>query len=278
MLLKLKKNTLFQQILIAGITPALLIFFSLFTYSLVTRLNDAALSQKEIAKRIAENIAASSELAIISGNNTQLKEIMRSAVAKDITAITVSNAINGSTVSLKSSESISDQIEVISVPIYQSNIEINDSITGNTQNKSEENNIIGTISIEQSQEQLSKLQKKIIIVSSSIGAISIFFCILIAYIISRRLSKPLADINIFTKNIAAGKLGSRLVVKSEGELAELQNHINEMATSLEGQQLELTNRLAQLQIAKTEAEAANHAKSLFLATMYVTAFINDTIK
>ncbi|WP_269619010.1 hypothetical protein [Zhongshania sp. BJYM1] len=147
MLLKLKKNTLFQQILIAGITPALLIFFSLFTYSLVTRLNDAALSQKEIAKRIAENIAASSELAIISGNNTQLKEIMRSAVAKDITAITVSNAINGSTVSLKSSESISDPIEVISVPIYQSNIEINDSITGNTQNKPEENNIIGTVSI-----------------------------------------------------------------------------------------------------------------------------------
>ncbi|WP_269621090.1 ATP-binding protein [Zhongshania sp. BJYM1] len=126
---------------------------------------------------------------------------------------------------------------------------------------------MGGLPIEQSQEQLSKLQKKIIIVSSSIGAISIFFCILIAYIISRRLSKPLADINIFTKNIAAGKLGSRLVVKSEGELAELQNHINEMATSLEGQQLELTNRLAQLQIAKTEAEAANHAKSLFLATM-----------
>lgn len=267
MLLKWKRNTLFQQILIAGIAPALLVFFSLFTYSLITRLNDAALSQREIAKRIAENIAASSELAIISGNNSQLKEIIKSAVAKDITAITVSNALSGNTISLKSNEATFDSIEVISVPIYQSNIEINDSITGDTQNDIEESKIIGSVSIEQSKEQLSKLQKKIILVSSSIGFISIFVCILLAWVISRKLSKPLADINIFTKNIAAGKLGSRLEVTSEGELAELQNHINEMAKSLEGQQLELTNRLAQLELAKTQAEAANNAKSLFLATM-----------
>jgi signal transduction histidine kinase len=262
-----KKHTLFQQILIAGISPALLVFSSLFTYSLITRLNDVAISQREIATRIAENIAASSELAIISGNDAQLFDIIRSALAKDITAITVTNALSGKKTSVKSSYQSSESVELLSVPIFQSNIEISDAITGNVSNNFDSPKIIGTVTIEQSKVQLARLQRKIILVSSSIGAISIFLCIILAWVVSRRLSKPFAEINIFTKNIAAGRLGSRLNVEKQGELGELQSHINEMAKSIEAQQRELTNRLAQLELAKTEADAANNAKSLFLATM-----------
>ena len=262
-----KKHTLFQQILIAGISPALLVFSSLFTYSLITRLNDVAISQREIATRIAENIAASSELAIISGNDAQLFDIIRSALAKDITAITVTNALSGKKTYVKSSHQSSESVELLSVPIFQSNIEISDAITGNASTNFDSPKIIGTVTIEQSKVQLARLQRKIILVSSFIGAISIFLCIILAWVVSRRLSKPLAEINIFTKNIAAGRLGSRLNVEKQGELGELQSHINEMAKSIEAQQRELTNRLAQLELAKTEADAANNAKSLFLATM-----------
>ena len=267
MLTRFRKNTLFQQILIAGVSPALLLFFSLFTYSLVTRLNDASQSQLEIATRIAENIAASSELAIISDNESQLLDIMRSALSKDIIAISIVNSLTGNQSYLKSNNKSQQATESLSVPIYQSSIEINDAITGDTDNSSDAPTIIGEVRIERSTDQLSKLQQKIIVVSSVIGVLSISLCILMAWLISRRLSKPLAEINYFTKNISAGNLGHRLTVQGEGELAELQNHINEMAKSLESHQLELTNKLAQLEIAKAEADAANNAKSLFLATM-----------
>lgn len=267
MLTRFRKNTLFQQILIAGVSPALLLFFSLFTYSLVTRLNDASQSQLEIATRIAENIAASSELAIISDNESQLLDIMRSALSKDIIAISIVNSLTGNQSYLKSNNKNQQATESLSVPIYQSSIEINDAITGDTDNISDAPTIIGEVRIERSTDQLSKLQQKIIVVSSVIGVLSISLCILMAWLISRRLSKPLAEINYFTKNISAGNLGDRLTVKGEGELAELQNHINEMAKSLESHQLELTNKLAQLEVAKAEADAANNAKSLFLATM-----------
>lgn len=267
MLTRFRKNTLFQQILIAGVSPALLLFFSLFTYSLVTRLNDASQSQLEIATRIAENIAASSELAIISDNESQLLDIMRSALSKDIIAISIVNSLTGNQSYLKSNNKNQQATESLSVPIYQSSIEINDAITGYTDNISDAPTIIGEVRIERSTDQLSKLQQKIIFVSSVIGVLSISLCILMAWLISRRLSKPLAEINYFTKNISAGNLGHRLTVQGEGELAELQNHINEMAKSLESHQLELTNKLAQLEIAKAEADAANNAKSLFLATM-----------
>lgn len=267
MLTRFRKNTLFQQILIAGISPALLLFFSLFTYSLFARLNDASKSQLEIATRISENIAASSELAIISDNETQLLDIMRTALSKDIIEITIINSLTGNQSHLKSTSKNQQTTESLSVPIYQSSIEINDSITGNTDNGSDTPTIIGEVRIERSTEQLSKLQQRIIVISSVIGMTSISLCIIIAWHISRKLSKPLAEINNFTKNISAGNLGHRLAVQGEGELAELQNHINEMAKSLESHQLELTSKLAQLEIAKSEADAANYAKSLFLATM-----------
>lgn len=267
MLSRLRKNTLFKQILIAGVSPALLVFFSLFTYSLVTRLNDAALNQREIATKIAENIAASSELAIISGNEAQLKYIMRSALTKDITAITVVNSLTKNTIYLKYNNTKYQSVDIITVPIYQSSINISDSFTGEEGTNKKSTKEIGLVTIEKSKKQLSKLQSRIIIVSSSIGALSIFFCIILAWIISRRLSKPLAEINIFTKNIAAGNLGSRLKVEGEGELGELQDHINEMAKSLDAQQKELEHRFAELQSAKTTADEANKEKSLFLATM-----------
>tara|TARA_R110001592_G_scaffold1874_26_gene11570 strand:+ start:10308 stop:12194 length:1887 start_codon:yes stop_codon:yes gene_type:complete len=267
MLIKLGKNTLFRQILIAGISPALLVFFSLFTYSLVTRLNDAAINQREITTKIAENIAASSELAIISGNEAQLKYIMKSALTKDILAITVFNSITKKTINLKYNNKPYKHINIITVPIFQSSINISDSFTGEGSNSDKSRKEIGFVTIENSKKQLSKLQSRIILVSTSIAALSIFFCIILAWIISRRLSKPLAEINLFTKNIAAGNLSSRLNVEGEGELGELQNHINEMAKSLDSQQKELEHRFAELQSAKTAADEANKAKSLFLATM-----------
>lgn len=267
MLIKLGKNTLFRQILIAGISPALLVFLSLFTYSLVTRLSDASLNQREITTKIAENIAASSELAIISGNEAQLKYIMRSALTKDIISITVFNSLTESTIYLKNKKTKYKSFETIKIPIYQSSIDISDSFTGEEVSNNKSNKEIGLVTIEKSKKELSKLQSRIILVSISIAALSFFFCISLAWIISRRLSKPLAEISIFTKNIAAGNLGSRLKVEGEGELGELQSHINEMAKSLDTQQKELGHRFAELQSAKKEADEANKAKSLFLATM-----------
>jgi signal transduction histidine kinase/CheY-like chemotaxis protein len=267
MLIRLRKNTLFQQILIASISPALLVFLALFTYSLVTRLNDASLNQREITTKIAENFAASSELAIISGNESQLKYIMRSALTKDIISITVVNSLTESTIYLKNRKTKYKSFEKITIPIYQSSVDISDTFTGEEFSKNKSKKEIGLVTIEKSKQELSKLQRRIILVSISIAVLSFSFCISLAWIISRRLSKPLSEISIFTKDIAAGNLGSRLKVEGEGELGELQNHINEMAKSLDTQQKELEHRFAELQSAKKEADEANKAKSLFLATM-----------
>jgi signal transduction histidine kinase/CheY-like chemotaxis protein len=272
MLIKLGRNTLFRQILTAGVPPALLVFLPLFTYSTVTRLKDTYRNQEEITKKTAENIADSSELAIVSGNEAQLKYIMRSALNKDIIAITVFNSLTKKTIYLKYNNKKYKSSDIITVPIYQSSINISDSFIGENDISKKSKNKIGHVTIEKSNEMLSKLKRKIILVSSSTFIFYILSCVVIAWIISRRLSKPLTEINILTKNIVAGNIGTRLKVKGEGagelgELGELQHHINEMAQSLDVQRKELKLRFKELQSAKIAADEANKSKSLFLATM-----------
>ncbi len=262
----LQKSTIFRQILIATLTPALILFLALFGYSLFARLNDATQSQLEIATRIAENISSVSELAIISGDDSQLLDIMASALDDDITSITIYNAEAGNHLVLNNSQDHNASHKVITVPIVQHSISLEDSITGENIGDIEEK-LIGTVSLKQSTGKLLRLQKKIIKVSALIALLSTLIFISFAWFISRRLSRPLAEINTFTKNITAGMYGAKIENISHGELGELQSHINEMAESIEKQQQELMQNLHNLQIAKEQADKANAAKSQFLATM-----------
>ncbi|EIF41416.1 putative sensor/response regulator hybrid [gamma proteobacterium BDW918] len=261
-----KKNTIFRQILIAVLSPALILFLALFGYSLFARLNDAVQSQNELATRIAENIASVSELAIISGSDAQLLDIMASALDSDITSITIFNAESGHHLILNNSQSNSIDHNEITVPIIQHSIPLADSITGENISEVEEKTI-GTVSIKQSRDKLLKLQRQIIKVSSFIAFISILVCICFAWFISRRFSQPLAEIISLTKNITAGNFYKQIRNIKPGELGELQSHVNNMARSIEKQQQELKDNLQNLLQAKEEADKANLAKSQFLATM-----------
>lgn len=261
-----KKNTIFRQILIAVLSPALILFLALFGYSLFARLNDAVQSQNELATRIAENIASVSELAIISGSDSQLLDIMASALDSDITSITIFNAESGHHLILNNNQSNSIDHNEITVPIIQHSIPLADSITGENISEVEEKTI-GTVSIKQSRDKLLKLQRQIIKVSSFIAFISILVCICFAWFISRRFSQPLAEIINLTKNITAGNFYKQIRNIKPGELGELQSHVNNMARSIEKQQQELKDNLQNLLQAKEEADKANLAKSQFLATM-----------
>ncbi|WP_373090315.1 response regulator [Zhongshania sp.] len=260
------RNTIFKQILIAVLSPALILLLALFGYSLFARLNDAVQSQKELATRIAENIAAVSELAIISGSDSQLLDIMASALDSDITAITIFNAESGHHLILNNNQNSGSEHNEITVPIIQYSVPLEDSITGEYISEITERKI-GTVSIKQSRDKLLKLQQKIIKVSSLIAFLSILVCIGFAWLISRRFSQPLAEINSLTKNIIAGKFYKQIRNIKPGELGELQSHVNNMAKSIEKQQQELKDNLQNLFLAKEEADKANSAKSQFLATM-----------
>lgn len=266
MLSPLRKFSLFQQILIAVLIPLLIMFFSLFSYTLAARLNDAAQSQREIARRVAENIAALTELAVISGDQQQIREILPTTLTGDIISITVTQLDTSQQWRVVNQARRDDTSEMVFANIYQRSVAIEDAITGETLGNAEPR-LLGSVAVEKSTEELRQLQYQIVGVSSLIGILVAAISIGMAWRISRRLASPLAEINAATRDIASGRTGVRITELQSGELGELQQHINDMSASLDEQQLAIKNHVSQLEIAKAEAEEANNAKSLFLATM-----------
>ncbi|MBM7422109.1 ATP-binding protein [Spongiibacter marinus] len=258
------RRSLFQQILIASLAPMLVLFIALFSYSLAARLSDAQRYQIDLGERIAENVAALIELPLISGNDQQLNDILKSALQGDIIALRVYRFGDSKPISV-SRNTANGPGNTISILLEQRSIALTDAITG--EQLPPINNILGRLELDISNAGLNALQSSIIAVSISIALLAILLGAAFALRVSRRLSQPLSEIQHVTQEIASGKHGSRIQHLERGELGELQRHINDMADAIEAQQRELSDYVEELKLAKGKAEEASMAKSLFLATM-----------
>lgn len=251
------RRSIFQQIIAASLIPMLVAFIALFIYSLAARLNDAQHYQMAMGQRIAENVAALIELPLISGNTQQLQDILDSVVHGDIVALRIYRHGEEQALTVSGSP-LNGPGETISVLLEQHGIPLRDTITGELLPPI--NNVLGHLEIDISDEGLRALQRRIISVSSLIAALAVLLGVAIALRVSRHLSRPLSEIQQVTQKIASGDHQSRIHQLEQGELGELQRHINDMASAIE-------DHVEELRLAKAKAEDASMAKSLFLATM-----------
>lgn len=109
----------------------------------------------------------------------------------------------------------------------------------------------------------------------------ILLCFLIAVAagiyLSKKITKPIIDLNSATRRISQGNLDTRIDVKSNNEIGELASSFNQMMADLKRttvsrdelakEVLERKKAQEALQEAKKQAELASQAKSDFLANM-----------
>ncbi len=65
-----------QLILMLSLLPMLLLFIAIFTFLLSARLDDLERMQRERGELLAKQLAVASEFAVLTGNQTQLRELL----------------------------------------------------------------------------------------------------------------------------------------------------------------------------------------------------------
>jgi signal transduction histidine kinase len=106
------------------------------------------------------------------------------------------------------------------------------------------------------------------------GLLAFALASLAGYFVTRSVVHPILEIKEIAQRIGEGELGARLRVRRVDEIGEVSAAVNEMAQHLEEFALDLRQTNAdlmglnsELSLAKERAEAANRAKTAFLANI-----------
>jgi signal transduction histidine kinase len=90
---------------------------------------------------------------------------------------------------------------------------------------------------------------------------------LLAWLLSRHITRPLAAVTTAATAISRGDYTARIAHSGADEVGRLAEAFNRMVRELETSHTELLGRVRDAQLAREEAEQANRAKSDFLAVM-----------
>ncbi|MCC5608247.1 HAMP domain-containing protein [Nostoc sp. CHAB 5834] len=100
--------------------------------------------------------------------------------------------------------------------------------------------------------------KKNIVATSVISLVCGILALLVGYLISRSISKPIKQLQQAVLNLAEGKLDTRVSIRSQDEIGELATSFNKMADDLQYSRDELVNANEQLRneiVERQQAEA-----------------------
>lgn len=254
-----------HHIFLLSMTPMFVLFIVVFSYLLSARLDDQDRLQNEHGGLLAKQLAVASEFAVVTGNQQQLREMLRQSLSGSVAAIDVWDSKENLLASLSNGKSPT-AVDVFSAPIEMVPIAIEDQIDVDPE-KPNRTHQIGHIKVTLSRDEIIADRNKTIFISFIVASSFLLFGLILVWYLGKRLAHPISAITHTTVELADGNLHVRCDENARGEIHILQTSINQMASALQKTHNELRENLEHLEEARVIAEQANNAKSEFLATM-----------
>ncbi|RII28610.1 MAG: PAS domain-containing sensor histidine kinase [Geobacter sp.] len=107
--------------------------------------------------------------------------------------------------------------------------------------------VIGSLSVALSSDYFTRIKRDNMRNIMASGAIGVLLSFGLAYLLARRVSKPLTDLTRGVEQIEAGELGQRVVVTSRDEFGMLADSFNRMASTLYERERTITGKTRDLQ-------------------------------
>ena len=103
--------------------------------------------------------------------------------------------------------------------------------------------------------------------SVSVALVMLVIGIFAAWVLSRRITRPIRDLTRAADAISTGRYGQRAVIERRDETGRLAEAFNTMAEQVQRSHEDLERQIAESRTLATRVEEANRAKGDFLATM-----------
>ncbi len=295
--MRLLPHSLRSRLLLLALLPLLALALALGIRSVDTALEGEVRALDERGRGLATGLALSAELPLFAGDVEALQELAtRYLKVPGCVGIEIRDA-GGQPLLVQGVLSSSgtsgggaagrEQVKLFSAPVHLSGIRFADTIEqmGGEEEQARPAELLGEVVIALSTEQMRLQQHRTLRDSIALSLGTLVFATLLALLMARRLTTPLARVTATVRALQEGDLSARVPLSGSGELRRLEEGINALAETVERSQErlrsevdqatsrlrealgELEQRNRELESARSRAEQASEAKDLFLAQM-----------
>ena len=263
-------SNIHTHILLTCLVPALLLVLLLIAYFTFTRLQELRTELHDTGQLIASQLAPAAEYGVITANVPVLEGLLQASL--DIAHVRYVEVLDRNDRLLaragNNTETEGRQLS-FRAPIRRQKILLDDPFLPRSAptTRSAGDDYLGWVNVSMTDNAFSQRQRQIMLSAALLVAFTLAFTLLIAHRLARNLSKPISDMSLAVQAIEKGNFATPLPVPRQRELGDLSRHINQLAAALEQASHEQRRSIEQLIQAREEAEAANRAKSDFLAMM-----------
>ena len=296
---RLINMTIGMRFTLAAALPLVLVTAILTAYLVQARHQDSQKQFEQASAISTQFLGAIAELELFAGNREQLMTLANSHRFPNLSGVSylstermplaISNGFSIpepllTTGSVRKYES--EQLLHLQRPVYLTELDVSDYPTSDSsESTSTERRIIGWVIAGFDTTEIHQQQQNIVMTGVGLGIAGLAMASLLALFLGRTIVNPVLQLTETVKAMEAGDLQARAEQTSTVELARLAQGINLLAKSvaegrsnLEGKVRQATAKLeqalqdlqgknTQLQQAREAAEAADQAKSDFLARM-----------
>jgi signal transduction histidine kinase/ActR/RegA family two-component response regulator len=265
-----------HQLQLLAVLPALIMFVLLLGAVTWQRFQDAEDQLQRRGQFMVRQLALASEYGVLSGNERDLRKQAELARKDPSVRYVVFRDRNDEVLLFEgerrahppaSDAADSDDLRFFRADIFRQSVlnPVPDS-QASAQNVDAPERI-GEVTLALSDASVAARQREILVTSLGPALVAILAGLWIAARLSRNLSDPLTRLSELVRVIRSGDYHVRGSEPLRGEPAALQSDINELAAALEQARRRQDKAMDELRDERRRAEAANQAKSDFLAMM-----------
>ncbi len=263
---------LYTRILLLGLGPTLILSIILGGYFINARIQDVQQELNNKGQLIAVQLASTADYFVLTGNPSIISPLTRVLLEdKDVQFIEIEDIAGGLLYS-QSDEAFLLQPEENNKGLlrwYQADIIQYDILSDDEDwfDKGSQEKVLGQVRVGLSEAFMEERQNEIILHAFFIAIVAMVISALIAWLSAARLANPITRLGTTVENMAQGDYSVRTNEHTGGEVGQLQRGVNTLAAALQKSEQVQQHYVDSLISAREASEAANKAKSEFLAVM-----------